>query len=477
MAHNVGCTGYSDVCGWHAGDFYVDGITWDSIERSGNTVTVKNLRVNGRFYWQGTSVPSCPGCGYCTYGWMQGWKIRVGVWKGSSNTQGTDWIGQTGEIDISGGGDTRWYDNPHVLSNNSGFGNLSITVGASDTSYKLRFGSRFYKTNDPGRNWRDGSDGYYELTITFPAGTKKIKCTATNATFDIKKAGTSVGDDVSSYEATWDYNTKYDISDIKAKSGYYLTSTTSDTSGYLTTDKTINVASATKYITFKVTGTNVLFDVKLNNSVVANDQASYTNSSTKQGWAYSVYDIKRKNANYILDSTNPRSGTTSSSDITIAAGVASAISFASSIDYKSPLKVTSTCTITIDDKSGRTRNWYFVAKLKQGNTVLATLNKTTGTTKTATLTFDRASTANKLLVDTTYTVEWTISDKTDTFGQTFTKSSTFTLPCLGYIVTETGRKKISYFTITYPYDIAQDDPSLAPLAGVTKYSFKRVTAT
>lgn len=312
-------------------------------------------------------------------------------------------------------------------------------------------------------------DADRSFSLTIQPKQYSVKATAENATFDIKKGSSSAGNDVSSYEATWDHGTTYTISDIKAKSGYYLTETTTDTSGTITAAKTWTIAKAKKYITFKVTGTNVTFDAKLNGSVVADDKESYSNTSTKQGWSYSVYDIKKKGDGYILDSTNATSGTTSSSDITINAGVASPISFTSSVTYKSPIKVTSKCDINIDDKSGRTRNWYFVAKLKQGNTVLATLNSTTGTTKSCTLTFNRESTSQVLKVDTTYTVEWTVSDKTDTFGQSFTSTSTFTLPCLGYVVTNSSKKKISYFTIT--------DATDAPTAGKVNYSFKRITKT
>lgn len=457
---NWGCTSTTYNGVEHYGD-YKAGLSYDSVVRSGNTVTIKGLKLTGPIHCQYARACYTG----CYFGWLATWGGKYAMYNGSSEVKSSYFHqGNYGDY---------WWSSDQHFSNGVSWGDYSFTVGANDTSktFQLKGGPQ----KGPGGAYYP--DQWLSFSVSFPKGTKTIKCTATNATFDLKKAGTTVGNDISSYEATWDYNTAYAISDIKAKSGYYLTSQTTDTSGNLTSDKTINVASATKYITFKVTGTNVTFDVKLNNSVVANDQASYNNTTTKQGWSYSVYDIKRKNANYILDSTNAKSGTTSSSDITINAGVASPISLASSITYKTPLQVTSTCTITIDDKSGRTRNWNFVAKLKKGSTVLATITKTTGTTKSVSVTFDRNTTANRLLVDTQYTVEWTINDKTDTFNQTFTSSTNFTLPCLGYIVDSGSSKKISYFTITYPYDIAQDDPSLAPLAGVTKYSFKRVSAT
>lgn len=467
MAYNIGCTGYSDICGYHEGIYYCDDFAWDSVTRSGNTVTVKNFRIKGNCYWQGTVIPECAGCGYCTYAWGQGWRFRVAAWKYSSDTYGSDWIARTDAVDISMGDKVRWYDNPHIIMSNASLGDISFTVGANDTSYSIKVGSVHYKNTN--ENIRDYTDSCAIITFTFPAGTKTIHAKATNATFDINKNGTVVGEDVSDYSATWDYNTKYDISDIKATGRYYLTYQSTDLSGNLTTDKDWTVAEALlQYIGFNVTGTNVTFDVKIDGVTKANDVEAYGESNVKQQLKYSISDVKRKNGNYILDSKNEASGTTGSSDISINAGVASPISFTSSIGKITPLEVNAACEITIDDKSGRTRNWNFVAKLKKGSTTLATITKTTGTAKTAEVKFDRNAVGKALLTDVNYTVEWEISDKTDKYNQIFLASANFKLPCLGYVVTPTAKRKISYYTVS---ELSHDEAMVPTL----KYGFKRAT--
>jgi len=455
--------GWSNYSG-HNLTYHMGKVTYDSVERSGNTVTVKGLKAYGPL----TYTVDYGG----DFGWASTWyHYEIICDYGSQHSAGSNVRAESGNMYTtsnpswwSGSGGTLWGNSSSVAISKD----ISFTVGNTDTS--KTFSIFVGKTSASGYNAKyvDPGEPYSTFTISFPKRQISIKATAENATFDIKKAGTSVGNDVDSYSANWDYNTAYAISDIKAKDGYYLTETTSDTSGNLTANKEWVIAKAKKYITFKVTGTNVTFDVKLAGTTVADDKESYSNTTVKQGIAYVVSDIKKKGANYILDSTNAKSGTTGSSNITINAGVASPISFASSITYKSPIKVTSKCDITIDDKSGRTRNWNFVAKLMKGNTVLATKTVTTGTTKTATVTFDRETTSNRLLTDTDYYVAWTISDKTDSFNQSFSSSTAkFQLPCLGYIVNSTAKKKISYFTITTSIDEG----------GTTKYSFKRVTKT
>lgn len=450
--------GYTDVTYsgyYHRGD-YQAGLICDSVTRSGDTVTIKNIRSSGtvRCHFRGKCSRGC------YFGWAASWYARF------------DLIGTNGQVAKT----TRFHQGDYgdyYMSQDQNFssfnwGDYSFTVGPGDTSKTIKLQCGPQKKS--GNSWSTYyPDQKLSFTVTFPKAQRTIKVTAENATFDIAKGTTNVGNNVESYTGTWDYNTAYNITDIKAKPGYYITEKTSDVSGNLTSSKTWVVAKAKKYAGIKITGTNVTFDVKLGNNTVANDKTSYTSTSVAQGTKYYVTDVKKIGADYILDSRNQVSGTMGTTDVNINAGVASPIKFSSSITTKNPIKVTSKCDITIDDKSGRTRNWHFVAKLKQGNTVLATLEATTGTAKTCTLTFNRESTTNVLKVDTNYTVAWTINDKTDSFSQSFTSSSSFSLPCLGYVVTPTSTKKISYFTIT--------DATDAPSNGKVNYSFRRVTRT
>lgn len=151
-----------------------------------------------------------------------------------------------------------------------------------------------------------------------------------------------------------------------------------------------------------------------------------------------------------------------------------------SVTSKTTAAVTATCSLgSWSDNSniggtpytsGGGRTWNFRAILKNGSTTIATLTQNTGETKSATFNF----TGLNLPVNTNLTVEFTASNN---YQQTTTATTTFKIESLGLVITSSSSKHIKYMTITYPYDIAQDDPSLAPLAGVTKYIRRRVTKT
>ena len=147
-----------------------------------------------------------------------------------------------------------------------------------------------------------------------------------------------------------------------------------------------------------------------------------------------------------------------------------------SITYKNSTRVKASCSLDSWSDNGNIkgtpytgnggRNWNFQAQIKNGSSVLKTLTKNTGETKSADFDF----TGLNLPVDVNLTMLFTASNN---YQQTITYSVSFKIDSLGYVTTTASSKRIKYITITYPYDVAQDNPSLAPLAGATKYVYKR----
>lgn len=134
---------------------------------------------------------------------------------------------------------------------------------------------------------------------------------------------------------------------------------------------------------------------------------------------------------------------------------------------KNPTSLTCTCSIDRWSKNTNitgtpygSQTWNFQARIKTGDTVVATVNLNTNETKNATFNF----TGLGLKADTDYYVEFTAKNN---YQQTqVINSSTFRFPCLGHIISPDGTDdKIVYFSITDSIEEGEN----------TKYSYRYIT--
>ncbi len=210
--------------GWSSGSIGYSGrLTYDSISRSGNTVTISNLHATGWFSGGGTTnrviytrTFSYPIEAKCNGGSVSGsWSIGAGTYY-----EGT------------------------VFVNNYGLGNLSFNVGASETSKTVEF--------------RLANDSYMTATITFPANQKYLNVNVnkvdsggnrqevsdgTIGKFDEyvpnnNKIGNQVSDQVG-----WSYDTgsTYKINNVTEQSADWYYTGSSEYSGTLNSDTTIDL--------------------------------------------------------------------------------------------------------------------------------------------------------------------------------------------------------------------------------------------
>lgn len=123
-------------------------------------------------------------------------------------------------------------------------------------------------------------------------------------------------------------------------------------------------------------------------------------------------------------------------------------------------KVTATCNLgSWSDNSnikgtpytgGGGRDWNFRAQIIYNNSVVYEITKNTGETKTATFEFTDLAKLNLFPTGVPVTMRFTASND---YQQTISYDTTFTLHILGWVVTETGTKKIRYISETAERDM------------------------
>lgn len=271
-----------------------DGFTYDSVVRSGNTVTIKNCRMNKNQF--GTNFSGGD------FGWARTWYMNWQIGTGYSGNRITGVLGQTPSIKLSDygwWGATQWYI---FGTTDLYFGDISFTVNSGDTSKKLYIAGIL----DVGTN--NGEYGYF--TVTFPASNYALDVYASNAKFDVYINGTRVAYQVSSFYETYSSGTTYQVKNINPNSGYRLSSSTSTSySGTLTGDKSITISTVRTY-SFSWSCTNCTGDPYIGSSRQANDTNSYS-TTVDSGSSLSVQDI-RANSGYFFSDDN----TTSKSNLT-----------------------------------------------------------------------------------------------------------------------------------------------------------------
>ncbi len=165
----------------HSGTLKCDRLVYDSVTRSGNTITINNLRVEGNHYGTALTLP---------FGWTRAFWGWYGIWDNGSTTYGgTSPLIKTGTVCLQSGYGW-WNDDPHIFhSGTMSFGNLSWTVSSSASgsrTFKFGLGFGTENSNANSNSSRDGSDPAPQFTVSYPANTKSLDV-------NLDKNGTSVG--------------------------------------------------------------------------------------------------------------------------------------------------------------------------------------------------------------------------------------------------------------------------------------------
>lgn len=237
----------------HTGTLKVDRLVYDSVTRSGNTITVKGLRVEGNHY--GTNLT-------LNFGWTRAFYGWYGIWDNGSTTYGgTSPLKKTGTVCLQSGYGW-WTSDPWIFyTGTMNFGDLSWTVSSSaagSRTFKFGMGFGTENSNADSNSSRDGSDPAPQFTISYPANTKYLNVNVNkvdgsgNRTevsdgsvgkFDeyvpnTTKIGSQVSDQVG-----WDYaaGSTYKINNVTEQSADWYYTGNSEYSGTLNSDTTIQL--------------------------------------------------------------------------------------------------------------------------------------------------------------------------------------------------------------------------------------------
>ncbi len=226
---NIGYSG-------HTGQLWVDGFWSDGVSRSGNTVTIANLRCGYNHYATNMTL---------NFGWATTWWQFYMVWKaGADYISAGQAIGKTGTFKIS---DYGWFtSNPTVYrGGDMSFGNVSFTVSGSGAGTQtLHVGAGINTSNDTVTSNRDGTDPHPSFTISYPAndfwlnvnvnqvdsaGNRTEKTDGSVGKFDQYKGSSKIGSQVSDQVDTrYAPDATYTINNITEQSAdWYYTGSSS----------------------------------------------------------------------------------------------------------------------------------------------------------------------------------------------------------------------------------------------------------
>lgn len=264
--------------GYHKAYYRCGGVYYDDVTRSGNTVTIHNVKIKSYVQFVRTNG-SYFGYTAVYYDW-------IGIWDSSSTTaSGTAPVAKTTQFK-NNDSNTRYYDTPHtVRTGDLNIGNVSFTVSGDSAGTKtFKLGLAFGKqnSNSNSNSYRASSDPAPTFTVSYPANTVSFvvkgskdgtaqDTTSGMGSFDVTLGGTKVGEDVNTYNGSAIYNSSYTVSDIRETSNnYYYTGSTSYT-GTATSATTITLPFTSTVAPNDVTPTIVS---RSYNSIVAKTTAS-----------------------------------------------------------------------------------------------------------------------------------------------------------------------------------------------------------
>lgn len=243
----IGMTDYN-ADGYHKAYYRCGGISYDSVTRSGNTVTLTNVKVKAYVQFVRTNGNYF---GYTAvfYDW-------IGIWDSSSTTaSGTAPIAKTTQFK-NNTSNTRYYDTPHtVRTGDLNIGNISFTVsgdGSGSKTFKVGLAFGKQNSNSNSNSYRASGDPAPTFTVNYPANLVNLTVKGSKdgtaqdslsgyGTFDLTIGSTKVGEDITSYNTGVQYNSTYTVTDVRETSAnYYYTGTASYT-GTLTSATTVTL--------------------------------------------------------------------------------------------------------------------------------------------------------------------------------------------------------------------------------------------
>lgn len=259
---NIGYSG-------HTGKMRVQYLSYDSVSRSGNTVTVTGFKVHGNHQCYDMTL---------NFGWAVTWWAFYVLWlDGKSYTGTSDCLGKTGTVKIS---DYGWFTtNPTTFSTATlSFGNVSFSVSSSAAgSQKIHLGAGINKANNNTETSRGSSDPHPSFSISYPANAFKLNVNVMKGTnedttgatgkFDIYVPDTTkVGSQVSDYNQNVNSGTKYKINNVTEQSADWYYTGNSSYTGTISAAKTVDLPFAA---TSAPTGLDAVLVSRAWNQVVA----------------------------------------------------------------------------------------------------------------------------------------------------------------------------------------------------------------
>lgn len=232
------------TCGIWADNWY-----YDSVTRSGNTVTVKGLRVVGNKFGRNLTGGS--------FGWSKNWYCWWGCWTGST-TAGNNPIAKSGTVLMATA--NSWWNENHIYHSGDVYLNdFSFTVSGSGAGTKTFYvGVAFNMDNTNTTSYRDGTDPAPSFTISYPSNTKylNVNVNKVDSSGNRTEAGdgsvgkfdeyvpntTKIGSQVSD-QVGWDYaaGSTYKINNVTEQSADWYYTGNSEYSGTLNSDTTIQL--------------------------------------------------------------------------------------------------------------------------------------------------------------------------------------------------------------------------------------------
>lgn len=224
--------------GYHQAYYRCGGLSYDSVTRSGNTVTMTNVKIKSYVQFVRTKG-SYFGYTSVYYDW-------IGIWNNSSTTaSGTAPIAKTAQFK-NNNPRTRYYDSPHtVRSGDLNIGNVSFTVSgntAGTKTFKLGLAFGRSNSNSNSNSGRTSGSPAPTFTVSYPANTVKLTVkgskdggTATEdtsgcGTFDVTVADRKVKEDTTTYKSDILMGSSYTVNDVKETSAnWYYTGSSSYT--------------------------------------------------------------------------------------------------------------------------------------------------------------------------------------------------------------------------------------------------------
>lgn len=237
--------------GYHRAYYRCGGLSYDSVTRSGNTVTMTNCKIKSYVQFVRTD-------GYY-FGYASVYYDWIGIWDSSSTTAaGTAPIAKTVQFQNNTAG-ARYFDTPHtVRTGDLSIGNISFTVSGNNAgtkTFKLALAFGLSNSNADSNSYRESSDPAPSFTVSYPANLVNLTVkgskdgtaqdtTAGMGSFDVTIGTTKEGDNVNTYNTGHIYGSSYTVDDVRETSNNYYYTGSSSYTGTLNSATTVTLPFA-----------------------------------------------------------------------------------------------------------------------------------------------------------------------------------------------------------------------------------------